>query len=418
MKNRLFLLLASAILLPNAALADFVVNNIRYAPLNDKEVKVTGGTVSGSRFVIPETVYDEDEDIEYTVTEIGEDAFALFGADGARITSGVVLPKTIKRIDDRAFNYQSFSTINLPEGLTYIGKNAFEVNRNLHSIVIPSTCTEIGTEAFSRSGLSYIYMLGDSPCRMGSDVFMDVSGTDENQKKVGFYIVVKPSKLDAYKNALNDYADMMTDELPLSTTGEVPVYAGLNVSPTTGITTFCSSMAIDIKKAEGLKVYYVKGVADNVIDAEQMPGSVIPACMGVILNGEKDKTYMVSIAEDQEDILSVDNMLVGVIARTSLVPTDGDKKNYVLNDTQFTLFDNSDQWRSYIRQNSAYLSVDASVVNSDILILKLNDDVTGVISQCIPQSVGTGTYYNLNGTIVANPEKGIYIYNGHKVVIK
>ena len=418
MKNRLFLLLASAVLLPNVAFADFVVNSIRYAPLNDKEVKVTGGTISGSRLVIPETVYDEDEDIEYTVTEIGENAFALFGSDGARITSGVVLPKTIKRIDDGAFNYQSFSSINLPEGLTYIGKNAFEVNRNLHSVVIPSTCREIGTEAFCRSGLSYIYMLGDSPCKMGSDVFLDVSGTDENQKTVGFYIVVKPSKLEAYKNALKDYAEAMTDNLPITTTGEVPAYAGFNATPTTGVTTFCSPMAIDVNKAEGMKVYYAKSVVDNVIDAEQMPGRVIPAGMGVILNGEKDKTYTASIAENQETSLSVDNMLVGVTANTSLTPTDGDKKNYVLNDTKFTLFDNSDQWRSYIRKNSAYLSVDAASVSSDTLVLKMTDSATGITSPFNSHAVDSGTYYNLNGTVVENPTKGIYINNGRKVVIK
>lgn len=418
MKNRLFLLLASAMFLPNAAFADFVVNSIRYAPLNDKEVKVTGGTISGSRLVIPETVYDEDEDIEYTVTEIGENAFALFGSDGARITSGVSLPQTIKRIDDGAFNYQSFSSINLPEGLTYIGKNAFEVNRNLHSVVIPSTCTEIGTEAFCRSGLSYIYMLGDSPCKMGSDVFLDVSGTDENQKTVGFYIVVKTSKLEAYKNAMKDYAEAMTDNLPITTTGEVPVYAGFNATSSTGVTTFCSPMAIDVSKAEGMKVYYAKSVVDNVIDAEQMPGSVIPAGMGVILNGEKDKTYTASIAEDQKNSLSVDNMLVGVTANRLLTPTDGDKKNYVLNDTKFTLFDNSDQWRSYIRKYSAYLPVDAVSVSSDTLVLKLNDSATSIASLFNPQAVDTGTYYNLNGTVVENPTKGIYINNGRKVIIK
>ena len=165
MKKRFTLILMAAMCLPTATFADFVVNNIKYAPISDTEVRVTGGTISGSSLVIPETVYDEDEDLDYTVTEIGDNAFALFGADGARITGNVTLPKTVRRIGAGAFNYQSFTAINLPEGLTYIGEKAFEVNRNLHTVVMPSTLKEIGTEAFSRSGCPMSICWATPPAR-------------------------------------------------------------------------------------------------------------------------------------------------------------------------------------------------------------------------------------------------------------
>lgn len=418
MKKRFTLFLMAAMCLPTATFADFVVNNIKYAPLNDTEVRVTGGTISGSSLVIPETVYDEDEDIDYTVTEIGDNAFALFGADGARITGSVTLPKTIRRIGDGAFNYQSFTAINLPEGLTYIGEKAFEVNRNLHSIVMPSTLKEIGTEAFSRTGLSYVYMLGDTPCTLGDDIFLDVSGEDENQKAVGFHVVVKASRLADYTSAWSYYADVLTDQVPLTTAGELPVYAPFNAKPTTGVTTYCSPMALDLSAAEGLSAYYVEGVADNTVKAVSLPGSVLPAGEGVILNGEKDKTYYARIADDQTARLGVNNCLKGVLARTSLTTVDGDNKNYVLYDMNFALFSDADQWRRYIRQNTAYLPVEAGSVSAETLTLTLNGVATAIKHIDSDRRETGELYRTLDGRTIAKPQHGIYIYKKRKVVVR
>lgn len=418
MKKRFTLILMAAMCLPTATFADFVVNNIKYAPISDTEVRVTGGTISGSSLVIPETVYDEDEDLDYTVTEIGDNAFALFGADGARITGNVTLPKTVRRIGAGAFNYQSFTAINLPEGLTYIGEKAFEVNRNLHTVVMPSTLKEIGTEAFSRSGLSYVYMLGDTPCTLGDDIFLDVSGEDENLKSVGFHIVVKASRLADYTSAWNCYADALTDKVPLTTSGELPVYAPFSAKPSTGVTTYCSPMALDLSAAEGLTVYYVEAVAGNTVKAVSLPGSVLPAGEGVILNGEKDKTYYARIADDQTAQLGVNNFLKGTLARMSLAATDGDSKNYVLCDTDFTLFSDADPWRRYIRQNTAYLPVKADLAPADTLALTLNGVATAVKRVNTFGCEARELYHTLDGRAAATPSHGIFICKNRKVVAR
>ena len=57
---------------------------------------------------------------------------------------------SLKTIGDWAFYYNKFNTINLPEGLTYIGERAFSYcqGTNFKTLAIPSTVTYVGPSAF------------------------------------------------------------------------------------------------------------------------------------------------------------------------------------------------------------------------------------------------------------------------------
>lgn len=417
-KSFTFLFLVCLAFCPSFCFADFVVGNIRYSPINATEAKVTGGSVSNEPLIIPATVYDEDEDITYDVVEIGDGAFDMWGGDGARINGSVTLPSTIRRIGDKAFNYQSFSSINLPEGLVYIGANAFEVNRNLHSIVIPSTVEEIGNEAFCRSGLSYFYVLGSEPFKMGNDVFLDVSGTDDDQNTVGFHIVTKKSSVEAFKGSWIDYVDVITTDVPVTIKGEVPVYAGYGVVPTKGANTFCAGFAYDFSGADGLKAYIVKSVSGGEVEASEIQDGIVPAGMGVILKGEKDKTYNASIAENQQVQLEETNLLVGVLANTKLTAISGDTVNYVFNDGVFTKFDDSDTWRSYVRKNTAYLPILSSEASEDSMLIKYDGVTDGIQDLNAGKPKADNKYYRIDGTVESSPSNGLYIYNGKKIILK
>ena len=58
---------------------------------------------------------------------------------------------SLKTIGDWAFYYNKFNAITLPEGLTYIGANAFDhcQGTSFKTLVIPTTVTEIGYQAFN-----------------------------------------------------------------------------------------------------------------------------------------------------------------------------------------------------------------------------------------------------------------------------
>jgi hypothetical protein len=69
----------------------------------------------------------------------------------------VVLPDTITTIEDYAFLHSFMSSIELPDSVTSIGKNAFSSCENLQEITLPENLTSIGDHAFrSCSNLSSV----------------------------------------------------------------------------------------------------------------------------------------------------------------------------------------------------------------------------------------------------------------------
>ena len=65
-------------------------------------------------------------------------------------TDNVIIPSYVKIISDNAFKQSEIKNVTLPEGITYIGANAFRHCKLGPEIVIPSTVTSIGANAFSK----------------------------------------------------------------------------------------------------------------------------------------------------------------------------------------------------------------------------------------------------------------------------
>lgn len=77
--------------------------------------------------------------------------------EGNRKLSIIMLPSTIKIIDDEAFTYcDGLTKITIPQSVTSIGGSAFLLCRKLSSITIPSSVISISGDAFLWSGLSSI----------------------------------------------------------------------------------------------------------------------------------------------------------------------------------------------------------------------------------------------------------------------
>ncbi len=83
-------------------------------------------------------------DIRNGVTTIGEDAF-----DGCNALTNISIPTSVTSIGDYAFsNCYSLSSIELPTSLTSICKGTFNTCKSLTSITIPASVTSIGDYAF------------------------------------------------------------------------------------------------------------------------------------------------------------------------------------------------------------------------------------------------------------------------------
>lgn len=68
-------------------------------------------------------------------------------AKGAGIKS-FTIPSNVKEIDSRAFMSSALTSIEIPEGVTCIGLEAFVFCQNLEKVTLPSTLKKIKRSAF------------------------------------------------------------------------------------------------------------------------------------------------------------------------------------------------------------------------------------------------------------------------------
>ena len=164
MKKQLLLLVM--ILLPMAASADAVEIDGIYYNLIEKaqqaEVTIKPSKYNGD-VEIPESVTYED--IAYSVTKIGQEAFyncsglisiiipnsvnsiGQSAFEGCTGLTSVSMPNSITTIGKAAFRQCGATSITISNSLTTIEENTFE-DCNLTSITIPNSVTSIGSRAF------------------------------------------------------------------------------------------------------------------------------------------------------------------------------------------------------------------------------------------------------------------------------
>ena len=97
--------------------------------------------VSGS-LVLP--VHPKYGDVEYTLTQIGNNAFYV-----CKNLTAVVIPNSVTSIGESAFdNCTSLTSVEIPNSVTSIGREAFRYCTSLTSVKLPDPVTSIGYNAF------------------------------------------------------------------------------------------------------------------------------------------------------------------------------------------------------------------------------------------------------------------------------
>ena len=145
MKKKL-LTLAVALLAATGAWAQtFTFDNLKYT-VTDAEAKTVEltGYKSGlaGEVNIPATVTNEST--EYSVTSIGNSAFS----NCTSLTGITIIPNTVTSIGEAAFRYSGLTTASIGNGVTTIGKEAFQDCSSLATVSIGSGVTTIGNNAF------------------------------------------------------------------------------------------------------------------------------------------------------------------------------------------------------------------------------------------------------------------------------
>lgn len=192
---------------------------------------------------------------------------------------------------------------------------------------------------------------------------------------------------------------------------------------------------------EGLNAYTVSKTTNGskLSTTKIASGSTIPACTGVILEGDKNTEYTLTLSDADATTRDINY---------SLRPVTID---YNLQQTYSTGVDDNKNWDNYILAMSgddvvltkttgtgniaagkAYFSIrrdqaKAASANEGTLYIDFSgedieenedNEATGIsMATAGSQQVATA-YYNLAGQRVAQPTKGLYIVNGKKVIIK
>lgn len=192
----------------------------------------------------------------------------------------------------------------------------------------------------------------------------------------------------------------------------------INVSVTSAkYATFSDHVARDFSTS-GITV--LKAVPDGAgkVDLEEISDGIVPANEGVVLYSDDEVNAAIPATKATGTGDFSDNDMVANVVKTKITADGGaGKVNYILsNGTKGVGFYKAKDAGANLAAHRAYLSTDASAGAREYLEFAFGE--TTDITKIENTKQGVEGYYNLNGQRVAQPQKGLYIVNGKKVVIK
>ena len=185
------------------------------------------------------------------------------------------------------------------------------------------------------------------------------------------------------------------------------------ILPETGIGAFSSDIQLALH--DDLQAGYCTeyDAANERIQVAEL--TTIPANTGVLLHIAGGGSVAVPVAEATTAI--TDNCFVGTLTDiTSLATADGNYKNYILNNKNGNV---GFYWANgqKVGAHRAYAHVLTSNLGSTQSFISINPgEESGIENVC--NSAAEDNVYDLQGRRVAQPQKGLYIVSGKKVIIK
>ena len=396
---------------------------------------ITGASnITNNDIVIPEQV-TEDNTTYYSVTQIGNGAFNAKG-----ITS-VTFPSTLTAIQEHAFlECTSLTTLTIPSNITYIGVAAFRGCTGLTTITIDAAPTlRIDYAAFctdnirssdgvlmAKGKLKNVFFTTATPPSLIESALSFVEGTAPYFPSTAKLFV--PDATDGtattslqykYKQALSNYSSQIYKFFDKKLAGPYnngtldEYYGTLALPYAVEIPTeqpfFVVYSVSSIKKNEGISVASVSTVF-----------SYIPANTGVVLQNPVD-AYTPRFLETTETVASITGnklqpcLTDGGLANdyTSYLTLGPDKELLAQGQTVigFYLYTGAK-----IACNTAYMNY--SDAGAKKMILSFGDDTPTSIKGVTEDASESrqNVVYDLQGRRVQNPQKGIYIVNGKKVL--
>ncbi len=307
-------------------------------------------------------------------------------------------------------NLQNFK---VGDGVTTFGDWAFSGCSSLKSLAFGSQLQTIGKEAFSDCiSVTEITSLTATPPACGSQALDDIN-------KWECTLHVPENSLAAYQTA-DQWKEFffINDD---SGSGETPQEAGSDlVIGEAGVATYCPTVDVDFTTLTTVKAYIGSGFNRETGVLTMTRVYDVPAGTGLLVKGTAG-TYEVP---ESPSASIYSNLLRGVTVERKLSATTGGYANYVLGSgTNGTGFYRVPTDGTTLAAGRAYLTIPAETAASRSalrLAFDDEDEATGISASLTnsEERIENSVVYDLQGRRVEQPQPGLYIRNGKKVIIK
>ena len=322
---------------------------------------------------------------------------------------------------------------------------------NIEEVVFKNTLDYVGIDAFKKSNgtstVKRIYFTATVPTKDMSATkweYIDNDGNyTQNEFSSDLKIYVKKSAENAYKTATGwvRYANQTSYKIP----GEVTIQnlwgtfarefdADLGIyNRETGkgkVAAFVAQKSADVKVADPVHTF---GIYKFKVESIDMHGGVsgdesyVPADNGVLIEARQGSSlpadFYYAIGEkDNTTYTILHNMMTGVTVKKAVVNSTTADPLYAMSKSEGLLklikpgtSFNFPVHKAYARPQDTFSGA-AKV--QPVFDEEDNNNVTGIENIENTTTTDKNVYYNLQGQRVENPQHGVFILNGKKVILK
>lgn len=350
----------------------------------------------------------------YTAKELGNKAGSIMALDFFRTddnecnnTIEIYLVKT----DKTAFTNSSDWISVTEEDKVYDGKMQFESNQ--------WTTIEL-TKPFDYDGVSNLALIVYDK-NVSEDSYGDYRAFRTfkgNDNQTLFFRsdrddpTIRPTVTGTRSNAKNQLRIRMADKVTMN---------GL------GIMSYASDNVLDFSNVGELTAHYASSFAATANNAGVLTMTQVettPAGEGLMLKGTANETFYVPALFNLTPEALTGNNLKGLTKITEVETTEGDKTNFILSQQKGVIAWYPLAAKYALKAHSAYLQLLTNDVftgdGTRAISMEFEDGVTTGFIQIATDDVEDGDWYGIDGIKFNQKptQRGVYINNGRKVIVK